>query len=463
VHSRMDSWTRRSFIAAGICLGGCARFDRPPLGALYRPARANTGQPPLVLIPGAFGSSLRDRRTHREVWPGSSVELLTSDYRGLEVGIDPATLEPRAGDIEAYDLFEQGLGRDFYGQLLRTLEQIGGYVRCLAGVPPPVDRRNFYVYPYDFRLDNVRAARGLHELIERIRADYGDPRLTVDVLAHSNGGLLARYYARYGTADLPQSGAFAPTGAGAKSIRRLLLVGTPNLGTLQPVLSLLQGEQVGLRKIPREVIATWASGAQMMPHPALPWLLDASGRPLDYDLFDIGTWRSLGWSVFNPEIAERTVSRHGGGAEGQRHHGLLCEFLAKHLERGRRFMESLSVPAPGVEPRTSVFGGDCELTLARMVAERVESRLLARERIADIAAPVPGVDYEALMFEPGDTVVTRSSLLGRGTLNIAAPRDEIESLHVAHAVFLCEHHQQLTGNPSFQENLLHALLSADVA
>lgn len=457
----MEHWTRRRFIAAGLCLGGCARFDRPPLGALYRPTRAHTGQPPLVLIPGTFGSSLRDRRSGHEVWPGSSTELLTSDYRGLEVGIDPATLEPSAGDVEAYDIFERGLGRDFYGQLLRALEQIGGYVRCLAGAPPPVDRRNYYVYPYDFRLDNVRAARGLHELIEQIRADYGDPRLSVDVLAHSNGGLLARYFARYGTADLPESGPFAPTGAGGESIRRLLLVGTPNLGTMQPVLSLLRGEQMGLRKMPPDVVATWASGAQMMPHPALPWLLDVLGRPLDYDLFDIGTWRSLGWSVFDPGIAGRTVTRHGGGAEGRRHHGLLCEYLAKHLERGRRFMESLTVPAPGVEPQTSVFGGDCELTLARMVAERVEGRLLARDRIADIAVPVPGVDYQALMFEPGDTVVTRSSLLGRSTLNVAAPRVGIESLRVAHSVFLCEQHQQLTSNPSFQDNLLNALLSVD--
>jgi hypothetical protein len=28
-------------------------------------------------------------------------------------------------------------------------------------------------------------------------------------------------------------------------------------------------------------------------------------------------------------------------------------------------------------------------------------------------------------------------------------------------VFLCEHHQHLTGNPSFQDNLLNALLSVD--
>ena len=457
------SWSRRAFIGAGLSLGGCAGFDLPPLGVMYRPSRGKAGQPPVVVVPGAFGSILREGCSGREVWPGSSAELITSDYHGLEVGFDPETLEPRAGGIEACDLFEHGLGRDFYGRLLGTLERIGGYVRCLAGVVPRVDQRNYYVYPYDFRLDNVSAARGLHQLIEQIRADHGDPRLLVDVLAHSNGGLLARYYARYGTADLPESGPFAPTGTGAKSIRRLLLVGTPNLGTMQTVLSLLRGERMGLRKMPQDVIATWASGAQMMPHPALPWLLDVYGGPLDYDLFDIETWRSHGWSVFDPQVEERAIARHGGGADGRHQHALLCDFLAKHLERGRRFMESLTVPAPGMDPRTSVFGGDCERTLSRMVAERVGGRLLARERVADIAAPVHGVEYEPLMFEPGDTVVTRSSLLGLRSLDVGSARTDFESPAIAHSVFLCERHSQLTTNPSFQDELLNALLSGDAA
>jgi hypothetical protein len=34
-------------------------------------------------------------------------------------------------------------------------------------------------------------------------------------------------------------------------------------------------------------------------------------------------------------------------------------------------------------------------------------------------------------------------------------------LRVAHSVFLCERHQQLTGNRSFQDNLLNSLLSVD--
>jgi len=33
---------------------------------------------------------------------------------------------------------------------------------------------------------------------------------------------------------------------------------------------------------------------------------------------------------------------------------------------------------------------------------------------------------------------------------------------VAHSVFFCERHQQLAGNASLRDNLLNALLSADV-
>jgi pimeloyl-ACP methyl ester carboxylesterase len=459
----MANWSRRSVLLAGLCVGACARFDRPPLGALYRPTQATIDQPPLIVIPGAFGSSLRERSTGREIWPGPSARLLVSSYRNLELDIDAATLEPLAGDIEAYDVFEKGLGQDFYGQVLRTLQRAGGYARCGACQKPRADRRNFYVYPYDFRLDNARAARGLHELIEQIRVDYGDPRLAVDILAHSNGGLLARHYARYGTAALPDSGPFSPTGAGAAAIRRMLLVGTPNLGTMQPVLSHLRGEEIGLNHIPQEVIATCTGAAEMMPHPAVPWLIDLQGRTLGHDLYDIETWRALGWSLFDPRVAERAAARHGGGAAGQRYVAMLQEYMARQLRRGRRFIESLAVPAPGMEPPLMVFGGDCELTLARILVEQVDGRFRGRERVADIAQPVPGVDYAQLMFEPGDIVVTRASLLGRRTLNIAAPRAEIESLNVAHTVFLCERHQQLTGNASFQDNLLNVLLSVDAA
>jgi pimeloyl-ACP methyl ester carboxylesterase len=413
------------------------------------------------MIPGAFGSALRDRRTRKEIWPSSDSQLLIGDYRALELPIDHGTLEPVAAGFEAHAVFREGLGRDFYGHMLDTLENVGCYIRCGATRKPIPGKRNLYVYLYDFRLDNVIAVRGLEALIEQIRADYGDSRLKVDILAHSNGGLLARYYARYGSADLPLSGEFRPTYTGAQAIRRLLLVGTPNLGTLQPVLSHLRGEEIGLRRIPAEVIATCPGAAQLMPHPSVPWLVDPNGQVLWRDLFDIDTWRDFEWSLFDPRIAVRTIERHGGGVEGRRYLDVLRAYMAKHLVRGRRFAESLAVAPRPEDVQPYVFGGDCELTLARLVAESVHGRVHAREATAEIETPTLGVDYEAIMFEPGDSVVTRSSLLGRRDLNVASPRGPDESLRVTHSVFLCEKHQQLTGNRNFQDNLLNALFSVD--
>ena len=459
----MRPWTRRSFVAAGLGLAGCARFDRPSLGALYGSAQFRTDQPPLIVIPGAFGSALRDRRDGRELWPGSGARLLFSNYRQLELAIDAASLEPLPGNVEAFEIFKQGLGRDFYGRVLETLEQAGGYSRCRACEQPRLGRRNYYVYLYDFRLDNMVAVRGLHELIERIRFDYGDARQPVDILAHSNGGLLARYYARYGTEDVLERANPAPTFAGAGALRRVLLVGTPNLGTLQPVLSHTRGEEIGLTKIPPEVMATCPAPPQIMPHPSLPWLVSIDGQVLPRDLYSLSTWSDYQWSVFAPDVAERTVASHGGGARGRRYLGLLRDYMARHFQRGRRFAEALSVPGGERDLRPYVFGGDCAPTLRRLVVEEVNGRACARERVDQIAHPVPGVDYAALMFEPGDTVVTRSSLVGRLSSDPAAPRDDVESMRVGHSVFLCEEHQSLTGNPSFQDNLLNALLSVDAA
>jgi pimeloyl-ACP methyl ester carboxylesterase len=458
----MRNWTRRSVIAAGLAAAGCAVVDRPRLGVMYGGVTRPADQPPLILIPGAFGSSLRERRTGSEIWPVSNARLLFGNYRELELPIDAATLEPDADSAEAYAVFREGLGRDFYGQVIDTLERVGDYQRCRKG-PPPQDRAacNLYNFVYDFRLDNVRAARGLAELIQQVRADHGDPGLKVDILAHSNGGMVARYFVRHGTRDLPPSGAIEPTYEGAAAVRRLLLVGTPNLGTMQPVLSLLRGEEVGLRRIPPEVIATAPGVTQMLPHPVVPWLVDLRGRNIDADLYDIDTWRDRQWSLFDPLIAERTIATHGGGAAGKRYLETLREFLARNLGTGRRFADSFCTCPDTRDVPTWVFGGDCEPTLARLVVEDAHGRLQARERVGDILAPAPGVDYEKLMHEPGDTIVTRSSLLGRRTLDVAVPRAAEESLRIAHTVFLCEKHQQLTGNATLQDNLLHALFSVD--
>ena len=110
--------------------------------------------------------------------------------------------------------------------------------------------------------------------------------------------------------------------------------------------------------------------------------------------------------------------------------------------------------------RYVLFGGDCHLTPARLLAEPTDDgRDATRLMPEQIKAPRPGVNYEELMLEPGDGRVTKPSLLARETLDPSAPQHEDSFLPLAYAFFLCAPHDTLTGNINFQDNLLNVLLT----
>src|SRR5436190_9736266 len=239
--------TRRQFVGSlgAALLAGCAQQPmRPDLKRLYAASMRTTRQPPVILVHGVLGAKLRDR-AGREIWPGGLSKLAFSEFRDLALDIDPDTLEPRDDGVEPYAIFDSAAGHDFYGAIIRTLSEAGGYTPGLPGAAPGNGGKQYYVLLYDWRRDNMHSIRRLDELIERIRRDYGDPNLEVDVVAHSNGGLISRYYARYGTVDLLDGNDFPCTQAGARKIRRLILLGTPNFGSVSAVMGFIAGTEVG--------------------------------------------------------------------------------------------------------------------------------------------------------------------------------------------------------------------------
>lgn len=109
-----------------------------------------------------------------------------------------------------------------------------------------------------------------------------------------------------------------------------------------------------------------------------------------------------------------------------------------------------------------LLGGDCTLTPSRIVVE--DDAGVTHTRLSPQAVR-SGAAREALekaMLEPGDGRVTKPSLLARETIDPAAPQHEESFLPVAYYFFLCERHDQLTGNVSFQNNLLNVLLTPDL-
>lgn len=440
-----------------LAVTACSQLQpRPDLYKLYNFGMPEVEQPPLIVIPGVLGSRLVDSNTGALIWPGRWTDILTSEYRELALEIDPQTLEPLPSPLKPAGLTETALGRDFYGQLVRTLENYGGFERGKPGKPVTHKGRRYYIFAYDWRQDNVHTAKKLDSLINQIRQDYADPELKVDIVAHSMGGLITRYYLRYGTTDVLDDNDFPVNLHGAKRINKVIQLGTPNLGSAGSLHGFLTGVPV-VRRIPTEVLATMPSGYQLFPHPLNDWLINIDGQPLQRDLFDVKVWQRFEWSVFNPALITQLQKDQANANDIDSFH----RYFEKRLERARRFVWSLTVPLPENPIRLIVFGGDCEMTPARLLVEEVDNESKVRLHPNHIAQPKPDIDYERLMLEPGDGRVTKPALLGRNALDPTVPRHKYSHFPLAYSFFLCEAHDRLTGNINFQDNLLNVLLSRD--
>ena len=451
-----------------MMLAGCS--SSPDLSELYNSSQwrlLEQGQEeeafmqaPVIVIPGIVSSTLVDEQG-KEVWFGPWYISLFSNFEHLALEIDEQTLEPKPSPIKAGVLPDKALIFDFYGSLFDVLEQYGQYQYREIGTPYRQKERRYYKFPYDWRYDTIDAVKALDEFIEEVRKDYGQPDLKVDLISHSMGGLLARYYMRYGNVDVLDQNDFPVTQAGAKKVRRLIQLGAPNLGSLAALHQLINGYKVVIRTIPVEVLATMPSIYQLLPHPLNTWLVTADGKPLERDLFDVNNWQRLEWGIFNPEVEERIKSGYPTVEEGEHQVELLQRYFAKHIERARRFVWSLTVPVPDLEYSIIAFGGNCSPTPARMVVEDIEGESYFRLWPKEVEHKVKGVNYEQIMLEPGDGRVTKPSMLARHYLNPTLPRHKYSFFPLDYAFFLCHNHGQLTGNINFQDNLLNALLERE--
>ncbi len=410
---------------------------------------------PVIVIPGVLGSRLAERDTGREVWPGSTRQLLTSRYRHLALPIDPDTLEPLDDGLVATELFDRAAGQDFYRRILRKLQSDGGYQPGIPGEPVTGGPARLYTFAYDWRQDNVVTVRALDALIAQIRRDHGNQALPVDIIAHSMGGLIVRYYQRFGTVDLLDGEVFPVTGAGAANLRRVVLLGTPGRGSVGAIHLFLTGYQLGLSRLPPEVIATMPSMYQLFPHPSSTWVTAGDGTPLARDPFDVGLWRQLEWSVFGQALRQH-IADEPGTLPGL---DTFERYFVQRLQRARRFTQALLAPA-GTAPLgvSLVAGSNCVPTPARLVIEQLGGESVTRLWPRQVARRTPGIDYRRLMYDFGDGRVTAASLLGQpepepfadAVVNRAASPDD--------TYLYCELHDSLAGNRHFLARLLRYLL-----
>lgn len=230
----------------------------------------------IVIVPGYMGSTLRDRTTGEIVWidfgtipknPLKWDDWLTSLTEVMRYPNDD--LEP-AGLINEVLFILPWAKQEHYGRLFAALESMGYNVD-----PTKYDERerDVYAFPYDWRQDNRLSARELAAAVDRWRGFHPDAE--VWMLAHSNGGLVARWY-------IEREG-------GKNYVTRLLLMGSPWDGTPVAMRVLTRGfdyllrrgfNPLGIAERTRGIIRTFPSIYQLIPTQR-EFVRDTGGRPLD--------------------------------------------------------------------------------------------------------------------------------------------------------------------------------------
>jgi hypothetical protein len=173
----------------------------------------------VVFVPGIMGSRLRDPATKIEVWPPTPSELLRTNYA------DAKFQSLKKKDLDVVGLLDSvdvclGYHYNVYGDFIAFVEKLGFLSK---GASP-----RLAVLPYDWRHDLRTTAAKLDAAIERAIGTLPGSEVKISILAHSMGGLVARYYLESGTFDPPRNNPQAKPGF--RAVRQLVTFGTPHHG-----------------------------------------------------------------------------------------------------------------------------------------------------------------------------------------------------------------------------------------
>ncbi len=466
--------------AAGLAVGasGCAAGPRPQtdLRIIYNRS-AQYHRPdrnPIVVIPGLLGSRLRDPNDGRIIWgafDGGAVNPSTAE--GARALAAPLDLDVVAGEAPGLANADGVLDRvrvrlagvpfelAQYAEILATLGA-GGYrdeSLGLAGVDYGGDHFTCFQFAYDWRLDNAANAAALKTFLdakrsyvsaqyaERFGLDVEPASIRFDVVAHSMGALLLRYFMRYGAAALTDDVAPPVTWDGAGYFERAVLVAPPNAGSLRTLLYLVEGRDFGrplLPFYPPAILGTYASLYQLLPRPRHgPVVLGGARHEPLANIFDPVVWRRYEWGLADPaqdQVRRALFPAIAGEADRL---SVAYEVQARLLRRARRFTAALDVsagPTPGVE--AMLVAGDALDTPRTLALDDARGRL------------------SILESAPGDGAVLRTSALldersaERWTPALQSP------LRFNTTLLLDGDHLGLTRSASFSDNVLYWLLEA---
>lgn len=451
-----------------------------------------TGKRPVIIIPGVTGSQLVNTKTGTTAWfslrrdkvddirlPMTS-PILARDRDNLKPTDIIRKVElPVLPDVEVYQsLIDALIAR--------------GYKEGDWNHPQATDV--FYVFAYDWRRDNVESAHLLMQKMADVKRSIRRPDLKFDILAHSMGGLIARYAAMYGMSDLPREGAVpVPNWSGAASIDKLMMFGTPNEGSYTALAGLLNGYPiVASRKLPfvddfrAEDVFTAPAAFQMLPHGAAARFFDEDMHPIAVDLYNVDTWLKYGWgaisdpkflgklkdarslSVGNKEIKPTELKKDANFDDiltSRTTYAQVRAYLASVLSRAKRFQAALDVPVTKLPFLLYAYGGNCQPTPDGAILFHDEKKEVwqtvidAREIKTVDGKVIKKEEVKNSIYGPGDgTVSLRSLLASNDALKPGETAAAPTFLLTTSTFFACGSHTQLFLDKPIQDSFLSALV-----
>lgn len=250
----------------------------------------------VMLLPGISGSTLS--RDGKYLWGTSASALLRAIFSGGD-SINSLQLPPGALDNDHYDdgVVATSLVSDLH--LVPGLWKIDGYTKVARYLTKALSLQrgqNFIEFPYDWRFDNRRSARRLKDTadtaLHRWRIKSGKPEAKIVFVAHSMGGLVARY--------------FIENLEGWRDTRALITFGTPYSGSLNALGFICEGFKKGPLDF-SNVLRSFDSVYQLLPTYKCVDVGEPSGLQAlteDLSLPHLSVERTLRARLFHDDIAK---------------------------------------------------------------------------------------------------------------------------------------------------------------
>ncbi len=352
------------------------------------PLSEDAGLPnPVIVIPGVLGSRLVADSDSAAVWgewrPGFRDPASGAGARLFGL---PMEIGKPLDKLRSHSHVDGTLGV-VRGSVVGVPVQITAYgsVMSALGVESHADTFSTerqaaesaaaFEYSYDWRRSLDESAIDFEAFLQRVTRFLQVQRQSLEpirfnVVAHSMGGLLLRYFLQFGSQLLPYDGEGPRLNwDGAAYIDKAIIIGTPNAGSLRMIERLVKG-------IPGNplhptygpvLVGTMPSGYMLLPRGRHAPCDDG-----DVDLLDPDFWLGRDWGITASWLDEERARQMPGIDSPGRRLEVAEDHLRKCLRNARVFQLAMDQPIEWVPSNLEfhLFLGDANRTPSRFTGAR---------------------------------------------------------------------------------------------